>query len=196
MDEFHYYGEPQRGWAWQVPLLELPKAQFLLMSATLGDTDWLEKDLTDRTGRETTFVGGTTRPVPLDFSYTFLAVFTRSRSSDSGKSPIYIVHFSQREASERAQALTSLSGLITPEEKQRIAQEIGTFRFTTTFGKDLSKLVRRGIGVHHAGMLPKYRRLVERLGKRVAQSHLWYRHTWCWYQCAYSHRIDDRVSEI
>lgn len=167
MDEFHYYSEPDRGWAWQVPLLELPKAQFLLMSATLGDTAWLEKDLTSRTGRETTFVGGTTRPVPLDFSYTFLAVHeTVQELLDAGKAPIYIVHFSQREASERAQALTSLSGLITPEEKELIAKEIGTFRFTTTFGKDLSKLVRRGIGVHHAGMLPKYRRLVERLAQK------------------------------
>lgn len=167
MDEFHYYSEPDRGWAWQVPLLELPKAQFLLMSATLGNTEWLEKDLTQRTGRNTTFVGGTTRPVPLDFSYTFLAVHeTVQELLDAGKAPIYIVHFSQREASERAQALTSLSGLITPEEKQRIAEEIGTFRFTTAFGKDLSKLVRRGIGVHHAGMLPKYRRLVERLAQK------------------------------
>ena len=167
MDEFHYYSEPDRGWAWQVPLLELPKAQFLLMSATLGNTEWLEKDLTQRTGRKTTFVGGTTRPVPLDFSYTFLAVHeTVQELLDAGKAPIYIVHFSQREASERAQALTSLSGLITPEEKQRIAEEIGTFRFTTAFGKDLSKLVRRGIGVHHAGMLPKYRRLVERLAQK------------------------------
>src|SRR5699024_11358880 len=119
--------EPDRGWAWQVPLLELPKAQFLLMSATLGDTEWLEKDLTARTGRETTFVGGTTRPVPLDFSYTFLAVHeTVQELLDSGKAPIYIVHFSQREASERAQALTSLSGLINQEEKKLIAEQIGT----------------------------------------------------------------------
>src|SRR5690625_2389585 len=133
----------------------------------LGNTEWLEKDLTQRTGRKTTFVGGTTRPVPLDFSYTFLAVHeTVQELLDAGKAPIYIVHFSQREASERAQALTSLSGLITPEEEQRIAEEIGTFRFATAFGKDLSKLVRRGIGVHHAGMLPKYRRLVERLAQK------------------------------
>ena len=103
MDEFHYYSEPDRGWAWQVPLLELPKAQFLLMSATLGDTTWLEKDLTDRTGRTTTLVAGTTRPVPLDFSYVFSAVHeTIEELLESGKAPIYVVHFSQREASERA----------------------------------------------------------------------------------------------
>ena len=165
MDEFHYYSEPDRGWAWQVPLLELPKAQFLLMSATLGDTAWLEKDLTSRTGRQTTYVGGSERPVPLDFHYVFTPVHeTIEQLLDDGKAPIYVVHFSQREATERAQALTSLK-IITDEEKRRIAEEIGSFRFTTTFGKTLSKLVRRGIGIHHAGMLPKYRRLVERLSQ-------------------------------
>ena len=165
MDEFHYYSEPERGWAWQVPLLELPKAQFLLMSATLGDTAWLEKDLTERTGRKTTYVGGAERPVPLDFHYVFSPVHeTIEELLEDNKAPIYVVHFSQREATERAQALTSMN-IITPAEKQRIAEEIGDFRFTTTFGKALSKLVRRGIGVHHAGMLPKYRRLVERLSQ-------------------------------
>lgn len=167
MDEFHYYSEPDRGWAWQVPLLELSKAQFLLMSATLGDTGWLEKDLTERTGRETTLVAGTTRPVPLDFSYVFTPVHeTIEEILSSGKAPVYVVHFSQREAAERAQALTSLSGIITPEEKEAIAKELAHFRFSTAFGRDLSKLLRRGIGVHHAGMLPKYRRLVERLAQQ------------------------------
>ncbi|WP_411708273.1 DEAD/DEAH box helicase [Corynebacterium sp. LaCa117] len=167
MDEFHYYSEPDRGWAWQVPLLELSKAQFLLMSATLGDTTWLEEDLSRRTGRATDLVAGTTRPVPLDFSYVFSAVHeTIEELLADRKAPIYVVHFSQREAAERAQALTSLSGIITKEEKEAIAQEIGGFRFTTAFGKDLSKLLRKGIGIHHAGMLPKYRRLVERLAQK------------------------------
>ena len=167
MDEFHYYSEPDRGWAWQVPLLELPKAQFLLMSATLGDTTWLEEDLTQRTGRDTMLVAGTTRPVPLDFSYVFTGVQdTIEELLSKGKAPIYVVHFSQREASERAQALTSIGTILTPEEKEAVATEIGGFRFTTAFGRDLSKLLRKGIGVHHAGMLPKYRRLVERLAQR------------------------------
>ncbi|WP_092152132.1 DEAD/DEAH box helicase [Corynebacterium mycetoides] len=165
MDEFHYYSDPDRGWAWQVPLLELPRAQFLLMSATLGDTAWLEEDLTRRTGRTTTFVGGSERPVPLDFHYVFTPVHeTLEELLEGGKAPIYVVHFSQREATERAQALTSMN-VVTAEEKKRIAEEIGDFRFTTTFGKTLSGLLRRGIGVHHAGMLPKYRRLVEKLSQ-------------------------------
>ena len=167
MDEFHYYSDPDRGWAWQVPLLELPRAQFLLMSATLGDTSWLEEDLTKRTGRVTTLVAGTTRPVPLDFSYVFSPIHeTVEELLGHNKAPVYVVHFSQREASERAQALTSISGIVSKQEKEAIATELAGFRFTTAFGRDLSKLLRRGIGVHHAGMLPKYRRLVERLAQK------------------------------
>ncbi|MGD7001096.1 DEAD/DEAH box helicase [Corynebacterium halotolerans] len=165
MDEFHYYSEPDRGWAWQVPLLELPKAQFLLMSATLGDTQWLQDDLTRRTGRDTDLVAGSSRPVPLNFSYVYTPVHeTIEELLEGGKAPIYVVHFSQREATERAQALTSLK-IIDEETKEKIVAEIGAFRFTTTYGKQLSKLLRRGIGVHHAGMLPKYRRLVEKLSQ-------------------------------
>ncbi|GAB2499600.1 DEAD/DEAH box helicase [Corynebacterium atrinae] len=165
MDEFHYYSDPERGWAWQVPLLELPKAQFLLMSATLGDTSFLQQDLSERTGRTTTLVAGSERPVPLEFSYVYTPVHeTIEELLKDGKAPIYVVHFSQREATERAQALTSLK-IIDDATKDKIVAEIGDFKFTTTYGKTLSKLLRRGIGVHHAGMLPKYRRLVERLSQ-------------------------------
>ena len=69
MDEFHFYAEPDRGWAWQVPLLELPQAQFVLMSATLGDVTELAADLTRRNGRETALVTDAERPVPLTFTW-------------------------------------------------------------------------------------------------------------------------------
>ncbi|AHI22978.1 DEAD/DEAH box helicase [Corynebacterium vitaeruminis] len=166
MDEFHYYSEPDRGWAWQVPLLELPKAQFLLMSATLGDVSGISTDLSARTGRATNLVGSDAeRPVPLDFEFVYTPVHeTIENILSTGKAPVYVVHFTQREAVERAQSLGSLN-ILTPEEKERIRQEIGDFKFTTTFGQTLSKLVRKGIGVHHAGMLPKYRRLVEKLSQ-------------------------------
>ncbi|GAA1472026.1 DUF3516 domain-containing protein [Corynebacterium felinum] len=166
MDEFHYYSEPDRGWAWQVPLLELPHTQFLLMSATLGDTTALSEDLSRRTQRTTSLVGSeATRPVPLEFTFVYTPVHeTIEQLLSTDKAPIYVVHFTQREAAERAQSLTSLS-MVNAEEKKRIAAEIGDFRFTTTFGRTLSKLLRRGIGVHHAGMLPKYRRLVEKLSQ-------------------------------
>ncbi|MEO7147797.1 MAG: DUF3516 domain-containing protein [Terrimesophilobacter sp.] len=166
MDEFHFYADPDRGWAWQVPLLRMPGAQFLLMSATLGDVDWLAEDLTRRTQRETACVTGVERPVPLHFSYVTTPIHeTVEELLNTGQAPIYIVHFSQAAALERAQALTSVK-VIDRAKRDEIAELIGDFRFTTTFGKTLSRLIRSGIGVHHAGMLPKYRRLVEQLAQR------------------------------
>ncbi|HPX37582.1 MAG TPA: DUF3516 domain-containing protein [Mycobacterium sp.] len=165
MDEFHFYGDPDRGWAWQVPLLELPRAQFLLMSATLGDVTFLREDLTRRTGRPTALVAGAERPVPLYYSYATTPMHeTIAELLDTKQSPVYVVHFTQQSALERAQALMSVN-VCTKEEKAAIAELIGAFRFSTAFGSTLSRLVRHGIGVHHAGMLPKYRRLVEQLAQ-------------------------------
>ncbi len=165
MDEFHFYGDPDRGWAWQVPLLELPRAQFLLMSATLGDVTFLRKDLTRRTGRPTALVAGAQRPVPLFYSYATTPMHeTIGDLLETNQAPVYVVHFTQASALERAQALMSVN-VSTKDEKKAIAEMIGAFRFSTSFGSTLSRLVRHGIGVHHAGMLPKYRRLVEQLAQ-------------------------------
>ena len=165
MDEFHFYAEPDRGWAWQVPLLTLPQAQMVLMSATLGDVTRFEDDLTRRTGRPTATVRSATRPVPLDFDYRITPVLeTIEDLITDGRAPVYVVHFTQAQAVERAQSMTS-TNLCTREEKDQIAELIGDFRFAPGFGKALSRYVRAGVGVHHAGMLPKYRRLVERLAQ-------------------------------
>ncbi len=166
MDEFHYYGEADRGWAWQVPLLLLTRAQFILMSATLGDVENIADDLSRRTGRPTARVTGVERPVPLHFEYARTPVHeTVQELLDTKQAPIYVVHFSQAAAMERAQALSSIR-IIGREQRDEIAEAIGGFRFTTGFGKTLSRYVRAGIGVHHAGMLPRYRRLVETLAQR------------------------------
>ncbi|WP_026423874.1 DEAD/DEAH box helicase [Actinokineospora inagensis] len=165
MDEFHFYAEPDRGWAWQIPLIELPKAQFVLMSATLGDVTRFKEDLTRRTGRDTAVVTSAERPVPLMFSFGMTPLTEALEELlSTNQAPIYVVHFTQAAALERAQALMSIN-VCTRAEKDRIAALIGDFRFSSGFGKTLSRLVRHGIGVHHAGMLPKYRRLVERLAQ-------------------------------
>ena len=166
MDEFHFYSDPERGWAWQVPLLTLPRVQFIVMSATLGDVRWLADDLTERTGRETAVITGVERPVPLNYYYAITAVHeTVEDLLATGQAPVYVVHFSQLAALERAQAMTSIK-VASREQRDQIAEAIGGFRFTTNFGRSLSRLLRSGIGVHHAGMLPKYRRLVEQLAQR------------------------------
>ncbi|WP_100366021.1 DEAD/DEAH box helicase [Diaminobutyricimonas aerilata] len=166
MDEFHYYADPDRGWAWQVPLLMLPNAQFLLMSATLGDVTGIADDLSRRTGRPTARVTSVDRPVPLHHYYAMTPVHeTVEELLHGGQAPVYVVHFSQAAAMERAQALMSIR-IIERAQRDEIAEQIGGFRFTTGFGRSLSRLVRSGIGVHHAGMLPKYRRLVEQLAQR------------------------------
>ncbi|MGY1815007.1 DEAD/DEAH box helicase [Blastococcus sp. SYSU D00820] len=165
MDEFHFYGDPDRGWAWQVPLLELPRAQFLLMSATLGDVTFLREDLTRRTGRPTALVASAQRPVPLHHYYATTPMHeTIQELLDTQQAPVYVVHFTQASALERAQALMSVN-VASKEQKAAIADMIGGFRFSSAFGTTLSRLVRHGIGVHHAGMLPKYRRLVEQLAQ-------------------------------
>lgn len=166
MDEFHYYGDRDRGWAWQVPLLELPHTQFLLMSATLGDTTDLRGDIEARTGRSVTLVADAERPVPLDFEYRETPLLeTIGELLDDGRTPVYIVHFTQKEATARAQSLTSLD-VLSKDEKAQVKEAIGGFRFDTPIGKDLKRFVESGIGVHHAGLLPKYRLLVEKLAQQ------------------------------
>ena len=166
MDEFHFYADRDRGWAWQVPLLLMRRAQFLLMSATLGDVTALADDLTRRTGRDTERVTGVERPVPLHFSYEVRAAHeVVELLLAGGGTPAYLVHFNQSQAVEQAQALASIK-LVDRAGRDRIAEALGEFKFRAGFGATLSRLVRAGVGVHHAGVLPRYRRLVEQLAQQ------------------------------
>ncbi len=166
MDEFHYYGDPGRGSAWQVPLLTLPQCRFLLMSATLGDTTFFERSLTDLTGAETVTVRSDRRPVPLEFEYSETPLLERVAALiETRRAPVYLVYFTQRAASEAAQSWMSLN-VATREEKEAIAAALEGVRFNSPFGKDMKRWLRHGIGVHHAGLLPKYRILVEQLAQR------------------------------
>ena len=163
MDEFHFYADPQRGWAWQVPLLELTRPQFIAMSATLGDTTVFREQWTERTGRPTVEITDAQRPVPLEYDYVVDTLQdTVERLLSEGRHPIYIVHFSQKDAVDTASSLMDRK-LVSPEIRSQISREISTVSFTKGFGQTLRGLLSHGIGVHHAGMLPRYRRLVERL---------------------------------
>ncbi|MDU0969091.1 MAG: DUF3516 domain-containing protein [Actinomycetaceae bacterium] len=166
MDEFHFYGDPQRGWAWQVPLLELTRTQMVLMSATLGDVTKLTADLKRRTGRDVSVIDNAVRPVPLDFAYTVEDTPRMlARLISQGRWPIYLVHFSQKEALARAQVLAN-TAIVSREQRDKVAAAIKGFAFGRGFGQILKKLLLAGVGVHHAGMLPRYRRLVEQLTQR------------------------------
>ena len=167
MDEFHFYADPDRGWAWQVPLLTLPNAQFLLMSATLGDTSAIAAALSEHTGGRTVdTIADAPRPVPLSYEFVDTALEgTVELALRAGEAPLYIVHFSQDAALASAQSLASY-GVSTKEQREAIKDAIKGTRFTTTFGKTLQRLLGCGVGVHHAGMLPRYRLLVEKLAQQ------------------------------
>ncbi|SEH37665.1 MULTISPECIES: DEAD/DEAH box helicase [Atopobiaceae] len=166
MDEFHYFGDHGRGWAWQVPLLTLPHTQFLLMSATLGDTSGIASSLEAHSDRSVELVAGAERPVPLSYRYVDTPLeATVELALKSGEAPLYIVHFSQEAAVKSATSLSSY-GVSTKEQREKVKEAIAGTRFTTTFGKTLRRLLITGVGVHHAGMLPRYRLLVERLAQQ------------------------------
>src|SRR6478672_8913775 len=166
MDEFHYYSDPERGVAWQVPLITLPHTRFLLMSATLGDVSSILEHVEERTGIDGALISSEQRPVPLDFEYRETPLHeTIEGLIAAGKAPIYIVNFTQRECAELAQALTSMQ-ISNREEREKIRDAIGGFRFDTPYGKECKRFISFGIGVHHAGLLPKYRLLVEQLSQQ------------------------------
>lgn len=166
MDEFHYYSDVERGYAWQVPLLAMARSQFLLMSATLGSTEFFEKELTKRTGVESVTIRSDRRPVPLEIEYSETPLPERiAELVQFKRAPIYLVYFTQRAASEAAQDLTSLN-VCTKEEKAALQTELESVKFNSPYGREMKRWLRHGIGVHHAGLLPKYRVLVERLAQK------------------------------
>ena len=166
MDEFHFYSDPDRGWAWQVPLLTLPHTQFLLMSATLGDVSQIAQALETKTGTTVDVIANAPRPVPLEYKYELMSLEgTVELALRNNEGPLYVVHFSQDAALASAQALSNF-GVTSKEQREQIKAVLGQGKFTTQFGKTLKRLLLSGIGVHHAGMLPRYRLLVEKLAQQ------------------------------
>lgn len=166
IDEFHYYSDRERGVAWQIPLLALPNARFLLMSATFGDPEPFQKHLQALNKRRTAVVRSTDRPVPLDFTYSEIPLHERvHKLVGEGKHPIYLVNFTQRACAEEAQNLMSMD-YCSKEEKKRINEALAGARFDSPYGKELQRFIRHGIGIHHAGLLPKYRLIVEKLAQK------------------------------
>ena len=166
MDEFHFFADPDRGWAWQVPLLTLPHTQFMLMSATLGDVSAIAASLREHTNSDVDLVVDAPRPVPLSYDYVKTPLEgTVELAMRNNEAPLYIVHFSQDAALSTAQSLANF-GIATKEQREQIKEMARGTHFTTAFGKILKRLLSCGVGVHHAGMLPRYRLLVEKLAQQ------------------------------
>jgi superfamily II DNA/RNA helicase len=166
MDEFHYYSDPDRGWAWQVPLITLSQTRFLLMSATLGEMSGIARHVEAATGVGVAEVSSAQRPVPLEFDYLETPLHeTVMALAEGHRAPIYIVNFTQRECAELAQNLTSLP-LASKQERAAISGALGDVRFQTPYGREFRRFLSFGIGVHHAGLLPKYRLTVEQLAQQ------------------------------
>jgi superfamily II RNA helicase len=166
MDEFHYYADRDRGGAWQIPLLTLPQSRFLLMSATLGDTSFFEEELTRLTDQPTITVRSADRPVPLELTYVETPLpQTLENLVAENRSPVYIVHFTQLDAAQSAQDFTSVN-VCTRDQKNAIAEAIAEFPFNSPYGPDIRRWLKHGIGIHHAGLLPKYRVLIEQLAQK------------------------------
>ncbi len=165
-DEFHYYSDKSRGVAWQIPLLTLSGSRFLLMSATLADMDPFLESMSRLNGRESVLVHGRERPVPLDWEYRETPLHeTIQDLLATAQAPVYVVNFTQREAAETAWSLLS-TDFSDKELKKEILSELEGVKFQSPYGKDFARLLKHGIGLHHAGLLPRYRILVEKLAQK------------------------------
>ena len=166
IDEFHYYSDHERGWAWQVPLLALPHCRFLLMSATIGDPEFFITELETLTNTPTALIQSEQRPVPLEFEYSTTILEEKiGELAEANRAPIYLVHFTQLSTASTAQNLLS-QNFCTKEEKKEIAASLIDADFRSPYGKEIARFLRHGVGIHHAGLLPKYRLLVEKLTQR------------------------------
>lgn len=166
IDEFHYYSDRERGVSWQVPLLVLSKSRFLLMSATFGDPGFFQEELNRLTGNDTALVQSDERPVPLEFTYSETRLEEQvAELAEADRAPIYLVHFTQLACARSAQNLLS-TNFCSKDEKKKISEAIAGESFRTPYGKEIQKLIRHGIGIHHAGLLPRYRVLMEKLAQQ------------------------------
>jgi hypothetical protein len=111
-------------------------------------------------------VRGAIRPVPLEFEYREIPLHeTIAELIKLNRAPIYLVNFTQRTAAEEVQNLMSVE-VISKPDKEAIKVALTGERFDSPYGKELQRFLRHGIGLHHAGLLPRYRRLVERLSQQ------------------------------
>ena len=169
MDEFHSFADPERGIVWELSLNMLPKqVRLLLLSATVGNSvefiNWLDRCH----GRKLELVEGRERKIPLTYHWApdaflnELLVDMAKGSEAERKTPALVFCFNRDECWSIAEQLKGLD-LMTAAQKSALNKEVDHLEWPQGVGPKLKQMLRRGVGVHHAGLLPKYRRVVEEL---------------------------------
>ncbi len=169
MDEFHNFNEPQRGIVWELALSLLPAhSRVMLLSATIGAADqfvnWMARSL----DRRITLVEGTERKVPLHFHWIadeLLPDFLERIAQGAGeqrKTPALVFCFDRQVCWDTAEVLKG-KDLFTEGQRDALLKRLDSFDFSVGAGNKLRTFLARGIGIHHAGIMPRYRLIVETL---------------------------------
>jgi superfamily II DNA/RNA helicase len=169
MDEFHSFADPERGIVWELSLNMLPKhIRLMLLSATVGNAveflNWLER----QHGRQLELAEGRERKIPLTYRWVpdqflnELLVDMAKGDDATRKTPALVFCFNRDECWNIAEQLKGLE-LMSAAQKAALNKEVDAFDWPHGVGPKLKQMLRRGVGVHHAGLLPKYRRAVEDL---------------------------------
>ncbi|MBX2812767.1 MAG: DEAD/DEAH box helicase [Myxococcales bacterium] len=165
MDEGHYFNDLERGYVWEQSIIGLgPKCQLVILSATVGEPQSFCQWARVVRGVPLELVTSSERKVPLyhEWREDYL-VETVKRLYASGDFPALIFSFGRALSYERARLLKSCPRFVNKEEQAEIVSRSDSILLPKGFGSELRSLLEHGIGIHHAGILPSYRRLVEEL---------------------------------
>lgn len=169
MDEFHSFADLERGIVWELSLgLLPPHARLLLLSATVGNAPEFIQWLRLAHNRDLELVHGHERKVPLVFQWVPDMLLTEQLewmsqgTEEERKTPALIFCFNREECWTTAETLKG-KRLLADGQQARLSRELEKYDFSRGAGPKLKQVLLRGVGVHHAGLLPSYRRIVEEL---------------------------------
>lgn len=172
MDEFHSFADMERGIVWEFTLSLLPRhIRLLLLSATVGNAQEFLSWLYHQDKRRLELVQGTERKVPLSYQWVGDELLNEhlehmaSGEDEHRKTPALVFCFSRDECWSIAEELKGKGMLAEGQQKQLVAR-LAEYDWTKGVGPKLKQILMRGVGVHHAGLLPRYRRVVEDLFQR------------------------------
>mgnify|MGYP002630728582 CR=1 FL=1 len=169
MDEFHSFNDPERGIVWELSLGLLPRhTKLLLISATVGNAVEFVVWLSHQHSRKLRLLQSDERRVPLDFRWIadeFLPdqlEMMADGDDETRYTPALVFCFNRNECWSVAEQLKGKRMLADGQQKLLMA-EIDREDWSVGAGGKLKQFLMRGVGIHHAGLLPKYRRIIEKL---------------------------------